>query len=157
MATPEENSSGYEFNVGISVPKLESIPGSGVDMKVAFPVMDDLGLESSVYGHFGSAGGFLVVDSESSETLAVKNEDQHHAHGNCQPMKALGGRSVDAVVVGGIGHGALSRLQSQGVKVFRAVEGTVRKNLSLLASGRLPEFSTDMTCAGHRSGGGCSH
>jgi predicted Fe-Mo cluster-binding NifX family protein len=126
-------------------------------MKIAFPVMVDLGLKSSVYGHFGSASGFLVVDTDSSEALGVKNEDEHHAHGKCQPLKALGGTRVDAVVVGGIGYGALSQLQVQGIKVFRAVEGTVKENLSLLEAGRLPEFSINMTCAGHHSGGGCEH
>lgn len=126
-------------------------------MKIAFPVNDHLGLESGVYGHFGSARGFVLVDSESMESVDVINEDQHHLHGGCQPIKALGGNRVDAVVAGGIGQGALSRLQLEGIRVFRAVEGTVRQNLSLLTDGRLPEFSAHMTCAGHNGGDGCGH
>ena len=31
-------------------------------MKVAFPVQDDRGLDSGVYGHFGSARFFLIVE-----------------------------------------------------------------------------------------------
>jgi len=126
-------------------------------MKIAFPVEEYLGLESIVYGHFGSARGFVLVDSESSEFTGVINEDRLHSHGNCRPVKALGGNRVDAVVVGGIGHSALSKLQREGVKVFRAVEGSVKKNLALLGAGKLPEFSNDMTCAGHQPGDGCSH
>jgi predicted Fe-Mo cluster-binding NifX family protein len=60
-------------------------------------------------------------------------------------------------VVGGIGTGALMKLQGQGIRVFRAVEGSVSDNLELLKSGKLPEFSADMTCAGHHGGSGCQH
>jgi len=70
-------------------------------------------------------------------------------------MKALAGNPVDAVVVGGIGGGALMSLQSQGVRVFRAVEGSVKQNLEFIRSGKLPEFSVNMTCAGHHGQGGC--
>ena len=124
-------------------------------MKIAFPVQVDQGLESQVYGHFGSAPSFVLLDSTNGEFETIGNTDAHHAHGQCQPMKALAGNPVDAVVVGGIGGGALMRLQSQGVRVFRAVEGSVKQNLEFIRSGKLPEFSVNMTCAGHHGQGGC--
>ncbi|RME41495.1 MAG: diguanylate cyclase, partial [Deltaproteobacteria bacterium] len=40
-------------------------------MKVCFPVNNDQGLESEVYGHFGSAPAFVVVDTESHEVLGL--------------------------------------------------------------------------------------
>jgi predicted Fe-Mo cluster-binding NifX family protein len=126
-------------------------------MKIAFPVTEDQGLDSPVYGHFGSAPTFVVFDMGNGGLEAINNTDAHHQHGQCQPIKALGGTAVDLVVVGGIGAGALMKLQSQGVRVFRAVEGNVKENLELLKSGKLPEFSTSMTCAGHNSGHGCTH
>jgi len=126
-------------------------------MKIAFPVQVDEGLESQVYGHFGSAPSFVILDSASGEYQTINNTDAHHAHGQCQPMKALAGNPVDAVVVGGIGGGALMSLQSQGVRVFRAVEGSVKQNLEFIRSGKLPEFSVNMTCAGHHGQGGCEH
>jgi len=126
-------------------------------MKIAFPVQMDEGLDSQVYGHFGSAPSFVILDSSDGEYRAIGNTDAHHAHGQCQPMKALAGNPVDAVVVGGIGGGALMRLQAQGVRVFRAVEGSVKQNLELIKSGKLPEFSVNMTCAGHQGQGGCQH
>ncbi|MBE0616935.1 MAG: diguanylate cyclase, partial [Proteobacteria bacterium] len=67
-------------------------------MKVCFPVDDNQGLESSVFGHFGSAPCFLVVDTETAQVAEVINRDLQHAHGACSPVKALGGHSVDAVV-----------------------------------------------------------
>lgn len=126
-------------------------------MKIAFPVSEAKGLDSPVYGHFGSAPLFMVLDVERGDLKAVNNADARHEHGQCQPLRALGGQAVDAVVVGGIGAGALWKLQQEGVKVFRAVEGNVKENLDLLQKGKLPEFAAEMTCAGHDGGHGCVH
>jgi len=126
-------------------------------MKIAFPVQQDQGFESQVYGHFGTAPYFVIVDSETGVHETSTNNDVHHLHGQCQPMKALAGNPVDAVVVGGIGGGALMGLQSRGVRVFRAVEGSVKQNLEFIKTGKLPEFSVNMTCAGHHGQGGCQH
>jgi predicted Fe-Mo cluster-binding NifX family protein len=124
-------------------------------MKIAFPVQEDRGLESPVYGHFGSAPHFVVLDDPTGSLEAIGNNGTHHVHGQCQPIKALGGTAVDLVVVGGIGGGALMKLQGLGVRVFQAVEGSVLENLQLLKSGRLPEFQVNRTCAGHQGGLGC--
>ncbi len=125
-------------------------------MKVCFPTETLQGLDSRVYGHFGSAPGFVIVDTEKMNVEEINNSDLHHAHGMCQPVKALGGLKVDAVVVGGIGMGALMKLQAQGIQVYRGAEGTVQQNIDLIRDGKLPQFSKDNTCAGH-AGGGCSH
>jgi predicted Fe-Mo cluster-binding NifX family protein len=125
---------------------------------IAFPTEKDNGFNSKVFGHFGSAPYFLMVDSEGQTVESVGNADQHHEHGQCRPVAALGGNKVDALVVGGIGGGALRKLVSEGIKVYRAVEGTVQDNLALINTGQLPEFKINMTCAGHgNSGHACSH
>jgi predicted Fe-Mo cluster-binding NifX family protein len=126
-------------------------------MKIAFPTQDDKGLESPIFGHFGSAPCFVLVDSATGSHETLINADAAHLHGQCQPIQALGGNRVDAVVAGGIGLGALSRLNAGGIKVYRAAEGTVSENLELIRSGKLPEFTLNMTCAGHADGGGCAH
>ena len=126
-------------------------------MKIAFPTQEDVGVESSVYGHFGTARFFIVVDSKTGELEVLANQDIEHIHGMCQPLAALGGKVVDAVVVGGIGGGALSKLAKAGIKTFRAVEGTVCENLELVKTGKLPEFTMQHTCAGHQIGGECAH
>lgn len=126
-------------------------------MKIAFPTRQDKGMESEVHGHFGSAPRFIIVEAESGSYESVANPDVDHEHGGCQPMVALGGRAVDAVVAGGIGAGALLKLQASGVKAYRAVEGTVAENLRLIASGTLPLFAPEHTCAGHNAPGGCMH
>ncbi|TRZ75540.1 MAG: diguanylate cyclase [Deltaproteobacteria bacterium] len=125
-------------------------------MKICFPTVNLEGLESRVYGHFGSAPGFVIVDTETQAVEEISNNDSHHDHGMCQPLKALGGRNVDAVAVGGIGMGALMKLQAQGVRVYRGTEGTVGENVGLILKKKLPEFDAGLTCAGH-VGGGCAH
>jgi predicted Fe-Mo cluster-binding NifX family protein len=126
-------------------------------MKIAFPTQDGKGLESRVYGHFGSAHHFIIVDTEQDKFEILRNGDKEHLHGRCQPLNALGGRKVEAVVVGGIGAGALSKLNSAGIRAYRAVEGSVSENLELIKSGFLPIFNMEQTCAGHGAGGGCVH
>ncbi|MFH1704310.1 MAG: NifB/NifX family molybdenum-iron cluster-binding protein [Nitrospirota bacterium] len=126
-------------------------------MKVCFPVLKAEGLESEVYGHFGSAPVFIVVDTENNNVTSINNSDQHHVHGACNPLKAVNNQKVDAVVVGGIGGGALTRLNQLGIKVFQAQAQTVRENIQMLKNQNLPEFTLQHTCAGHGHGGECGH
>lgn len=126
-------------------------------MKIAFPTQENKGVDSAVYGHFGTARSFVIVDTDKRETTVVDNRDLNHEHGKCQPMAALGGQNVDAVVVGGIGGGALRKLNGSGVTVYRAVEGTVARNLALVQDAKLPQFTMNQTCAGHQGIDGCAH
>jgi predicted Fe-Mo cluster-binding NifX family protein len=126
-------------------------------MKVAFPSQESAGMVSPVYGHFGSARFFIIVDSATGQIDTADNNDLGHIHGQCQPLAALGGKTVDAVVVGGIGGGALRKLNGAGIAAYRAVEGTVSENLKLFAAGKLPEFKMEHTCSGHGTNGACVH
>ena len=118
-------------------------------MRIAFPIQEDQGLNSAVYGHFGTATRFIIVDTATGGFETVENGDSHHLHGNCQPLKALNNFPVQAVVVGGIGSGALRKLVAAGIKTYRAVEGSVADNLNLIQIKKLPEFTMDHTCGGH--------
>jgi predicted Fe-Mo cluster-binding NifX family protein len=126
-------------------------------MKVCFPVAQVDGIESEVYGHFGSAPTFLIVEMDTNKITTVNNKEQNHEHGACNPLKKLNNQQVDAMVVGGIGMGALNILNHSGIKVFQAQAPTVRENIALLKEGNLPEFTSQNTCAGHGHGGGCGH
>lgn len=126
-------------------------------MKICFPVECNQGLSSAVFGHFGSAPGFLVVDSRTNECTAIDNADRVHQHGACNPVAGLGGHEVDAVVVGGIGGGALYKLNTAGMRVFQARPGTVAENMALFKANELPEYLPGHTCGGHGHSHGCSH
>jgi len=123
-------------------------------MKLCFPVEEDKGLESAVYGHFGTAPVFIIVESETQAVEVVNNQDLGHQHGMCNPLGALNGRTVDAIVVGGIGGGAIRKLNSAGIKVFRAFQGSVQDNMNQYVQNQLPELSAADACGGHANGCG---
>jgi predicted Fe-Mo cluster-binding NifX family protein len=110
-------------------------------MKIGFAVQRDEGIESKVYEHFGSAPAFIIVDTDGKEVLTVNNQDLHHVQGACNPIMALDGKSVNAMVVGGMGAGAITKLNATGVKVFAAATPTIKENLELLNQNKLEELS----------------
>lgn len=139
-------------------------------MKIAFPVEKNEGLESIVYGHFGSAPMLVAVDGTTGIVTTIASADE----GGLRPLKALEENPVSAVVVAGIGGGALGNLASLGIEVYRAVEPTIEDNLLLLKSGQLPRWDVTGNCGcsghghehhhggshhhhhhGHHHGGGC--
>ena len=123
-------------------------------MNVCVPVERNDGLDSVIFGHFGSAPAFVVADSGTGRVRALANRDREHAHGACDPLKSLTGQDVAAVVVASIGGPALARLTASGIRVLRCPGGTVRDVLALLAAGKLEELSGEGTCAGHDHGHG---
>jgi predicted Fe-Mo cluster-binding NifX family protein len=126
-------------------------------MKVCFPVQKDEGLDSKVYNHFGSAPMFVVIDTDSNSIEKINNRDQHHSHGACNPMKALDNQKVDAIVVGGIGGGALTRLNQMGISVHRSKGETIRDNIEMFSAKALPVLTLQGCCGGHSDDGGCAH
>ena len=122
-------------------------------MKICIPVEVNEGLDSKPFGHFGSAPMFVVCDLESGDISTINNGDLGHEHGKCQPIKALSGNVVDAVIVGGIGQGAIMKLNSMKIKVYRAQGETIEENLNLLKENKLQEFPSNHTC----SHDGCGH
>jgi len=70
-------------------------------------------------------------------------------------MKALNGKMVDAIVVGGIGAGAITGLNKMGIKVYKASKGNIQDNLQLFEANSLMEMTLAHTCGGHI--GGCAH
>src|SRR5512135_65470 len=122
-------------------------------MKVGFAVQADEGMKSRVYDHFGSAPLFVIVDVASHEMSTVNNKDLNHVHGACNPIKTLDSRSVDAMVVGGIGAGALVKLNGMGIKVFAAAAPTINENILLFNESKLHELSVNNACRAHEGGG----
>lgn len=118
-------------------------------MFVCIPITHNEGLQSRVSAHFGSAPLFMIVDSESGACRAVENRDLHHEHGMCQPLRAVQGEQVDAIVVGGIGGGALAKLQAANIQVFLSGLPTVDATLAALRSGELRPMTPALACGHH--------
>ena len=121
-------------------------------MNLCIPVMQDSGLQSPVCPHFGSTPCFVIVDTDSGACRAIRNANAHHEHGRCAPLSSLQGERIDAMVVGGIGMGALNRLSATGISVFQSQESTVEAALRAFRAGTLRRVTTNDACTdGHSS------
>jgi predicted Fe-Mo cluster-binding NifX family protein len=126
-------------------------------MKIAIPVEDPRGLESPVYGHFGSAPCFLVYDSDSGAASVVDNGQQAHEHGQCNPIAVLAGQRVDALLSGGIGARALELLNAAHVRVYQSHPAiTAAQALKSFQENGLQEITTS-ACGSHGPGQGHGH
>ena len=107
-------------------------------MKYCFPIAKEKGLESKVFPHFGGAPMFLIVDDDDSSSVLVQ-APEHQEHGRCRPVELLAGHDFEAMIVGGIGPGAIAKLMRMGKRVYLSGAPTVQANLDLLAQGALEE------------------
>lgn len=130
-------------------------------MNICVPVTQDNGLQSPVSLHFGSAPMFLIVDTDTNACTTIVNQNQHHGHGGCSPLRSLVGHEIDGIVVGGIGMGAIMKLRAAGITVFMAEQDTVGEAVAACVAGKLKEVDPQNACAhhghGHDHGGGCGH
>lgn len=118
-------------------------------MKLCMPTENNVGKESIVYGHFGSAPYFLIYDTESKSFETIENLNEHHAHGTCNPIESLAGKSVNAVVCKGMGLRAIQKLNQGGVKAFISEKNTVSEVVDDFLKGDLNEMTVDFACSDH--------
>jgi len=118
-------------------------------MTLCIPTQTGEGKDAQVYGHFGSAPFFTIYNTETGAVQVIDNANQHHEHGMCNPLRALEGKQVDAVVTGGMGARAVQMLNAAGVKVFRAVPGTVAELAKQFAGNGLEELTVENSCGHH--------
>lgn len=118
-------------------------------MRICMPTENDDGLNSIIYGHFGSAPYFIVYDTEKKVFKTINNGDKQHAHGQCNPLSSFEENPIDIMVTGGIGYRALERLQANGVKAFKTTtEITVSDVINSYLQNKLKEIMINDTCGG---------
>ena len=121
-------------------------------MNICIPVDEDKGLQSQVCAHFGSAPAFMIVDTDSGSCRAIPNNNQHHGHGMCMPLQSLQGEHIDGMVVGGIGMGALNKLNAANIRVYLSEHATVGETVAAFKAGTLKLMQPGMACAHHGQG-----
>jgi len=126
-------------------------------MNICFPVQKDEGLESAVYSHFGSAPMFMVFDTVTENLSTINNQEQHYLQGAFNPMKTLDDQKIDAIVVGGIGGGALTGLKRMGIKVYRSQGTTIHENMTMVKNQTLPELIPPQCCGEQNQSVGPAH
>jgi predicted Fe-Mo cluster-binding NifX family protein len=125
-------------------------------MDLCIPVEQDLGLNSPICAHFGSAPLMAFVNPDTGSFRAKAR--QASEHGGCAPLALLSGEQLRGVVVSGIGRGALLKLFQLGVPVYQTTDETVADAIGALRSGKLQRLDHDAACCGghqHGEGHGC--
>jgi len=120
-------------------------------MNICIPTVSDAGAAARLSPHFGRAPFFTLVDVESGRAETVRNRDPQHEHGRCDPLGALEGGGVHAVVCRGMGSHALERLAARGVPVLATDAWLVADALQAFREGRLPRLTRED--AGHHDHG----
>jgi predicted Fe-Mo cluster-binding NifX family protein len=121
------------------------------EMRICIPTEDDAGVESRVYGHFGSAPFFTIVDVETARIEVVAVDGHHHQlpDHHISELKAHG---VGAVVCDRIGKRACAALRKEGIDVLAAVGGTVSDVLEAVNAGQASTISPAEACGGRGHG-----
>lgn len=117
-------------------------------MNICIPIEEDQGLQSRVCAHFGSAPAFLIVETGTGACRAIPNQNLHHGNGMCTPLQSLQGEPIDAMVVGGMGMGALNKLAAAGIQIYLAEHPTVAETVDAFKAGTLRPMQPGMACGG---------
>ena len=120
-----------------------------------------------VFQHFGHTPGFAVFEVEEGKIVAEKMiSSGSSGHGALAGVLAL--ESVNVLICGGIGGGAINALANAGIEVIGGAEGNVREVVEALLAGTLQvrqnfhcnhhHHGEGHNCGSHSCGNGsCSH
>ena len=119
-------------------------------MKICIPTETNLGAESAVYVHFGSAPFFAIFNSDDQSLKTIDNSGRIHVHGQCHPAKELIDLKIDAVISAGMGQRAVRNLNNTGIRVYLTDTGsTVQQIIEKFSRNELTELSAEHACQGH--------
>ncbi|BEP30007.1 NifB/NifX family molybdenum-iron cluster-binding protein [Helicovermis profundi] len=120
-------------------------------MKIAFPSTGE-DLKSNVNDNFARAEKFIIVDSETSEFIAIENVAAS-AQGGAGPKAAqqLIDNDVDILVAPRCGQNAFDLLKVGEVKLYKSVGEDIETTLKLFNENKLSEL-TDIHSGFHKHG-----
>jgi predicted Fe-Mo cluster-binding NifX family protein len=108
------------------------------------------GLAAAVCGHFGHAPFFVVAEIADRQVTASRTVASPAQGGGRATANFVHGLGATAVIVGGVGGGAMNGLAARGIEVIAGVSGNAGEVLKSYAAGRL--ISGDPDCHGHHGG-----
>jgi predicted Fe-Mo cluster-binding NifX family protein len=126
-----------------------------VERKVTVACESGDGLAGQVSGHFGRTPYFVVATLDGEEvvdTTLVPSPGHGPGCGMPDFVRSLG---VCAVIVSGIGGGAIAGLGARGIEIVAGAGGNARAALAAYAKGELSP--AEPGCHGHGDHGPCHH
>jgi predicted Fe-Mo cluster-binding NifX family protein len=121
-------------------------------MKICVPTEDSQGLESRLYGHFGSAPFLALVDTETESVEMLENSGHHRDHGQCTPVDRIDADKTDAVMCQGMGRRAIASFKQVGVDVLVTSAVTLRDAIAEVRDGKLRKLTEREACGGRGDG-----
>ncbi|WP_457553816.1 NifB/NifX family molybdenum-iron cluster-binding protein [Desulfobacula sp.] len=128
-------------------------------MKIAFPVKENRGLESTIDEHFGVAENFVIVDLKTREIEFKENRKLSAEGSKCKTKMFKKKEQVGAVVTRCMGEGSQRGLISSDIKIYQACGNTILENLELFEKDELKLFHMFDFCQikKNKKEGGCGH
>lgn len=110
------------------------------------------GLAADVCGHFGHAPFFVVAEISAGQVKASRTVASPPQGGGRAMAELVHSLGATAVIVGGLGGGAMNALAARGIEVIAGVGGNAGEVLKSYAAGRL--IAGDPACRGQHGGHG---
>ena len=121
-------------------------------MKIAVP-SEGKTMESEVCQSFGRTYYFVVIDSETLEFEVIDNQAANSQGGaGIKAAQAIVDSGASAVLTFHCGQNAADVLNAAGIKIFKAVPGTVSEMVRKYKAGELAEL-TEIHPGYHKHGG----
>ena len=107
-------------------------------MRIAIATNERGSLEDGVALHFGRANNFLIFDTETKSFEVFENPE---ILGKELPPDFLNRLGIDAVIAFSLGPMAFEKFKKFGIKIYKAKEGIISKNIELLEKAKLSPLS----------------
>ena len=117
--------------------------------------------KGDVFPHFGHSSQFKIYEIQDNKIIASKVLDTNGAgHGALADF--LKENSVEVIICGGIGMGAVTALEQKGIKVYGGISGSADLAVNDFIDGDLGynpnpncDHHGDHDCHHHSCGGSC--
>jgi predicted Fe-Mo cluster-binding NifX family protein len=116
-------------------------------MKIAFPVLDDRGLEGAICAHFGRAPKFTIFDTETKAVKVIDNTGDHFGGIKSTPQ-ILKDVDIDLLICNGIGRKAIALFDQLKIGVCVTQRNLVKEALEEHNQGQLTPANEQDACAG---------
>ncbi|KAA3634988.1 MAG: hypothetical protein DWP97_05750 [Calditrichaeota bacterium] len=118
-------------------------------MLVCIPTSSGEGLNSRLFGHFGSSPFFTLYNTDTEEVQVIENRNSHHSHGTCHPMNQLCIYKIDTVLCNGMGRRAVEALNAEGIETKISESESVQQAIADLQNGKTLDIDPSKACRGH--------